>query len=136
MIVVVNNHPGMRFSRKETLRTLQRVLRGEGKSGRSISVVFVNDRSIKKINATFLRHRYSTDVIGFPLNDGLGPDAELYINLDRAKSQAKEYRVSYSEEVRRLLIHGMLHMFGYKHNTPKNGARMRKREDRYLASLS
>ena len=102
----------------------------------AISVIFVDNRFIRRVNRKFLDHDAVTDVISFPFRDGMGPDAEVYVNLDRARSQAKDYRVTYTEEVRRLLIHGTLHLIGYTDATKRNRVKMRKREDLYLARLS
>ena len=136
MIGVVNNHPRLRFSHRETQRTVGTVLQGERSSGMAISVIFVDNRFIRRVNRKFLDHDAVTDVISFPFRDGMGPDAEVYVNLDRARSQAKDYRVTYTEEVRRLLIHGTLHLFGYTDATKRNRVKMRKREDLYLTRLS
>jgi rRNA maturation RNase YbeY len=87
---------------------------------------------MRQINKRFLNHDDVTDVIAFPLEDGMGMDGEIYVNLDRAKSQAQEYRVSQLEETRRLLIHGVLHLLGYDDGTKKDRERMRKKEDVYL----
>jgi rRNA maturation RNase YbeY len=136
MIVVSNNHSFLRFSRRETFRTIQNVLRKESRRAVSVSVVFVGSRFIRRINRRFLRHDEVTDVIAFPLDDGMGIDGELYVNLDRAKSQARAYKVSFGEEARRLLIHGTLHLVGYSDATARGKARMRKREDYFLTHLS
>ncbi|MGH2567043.1 MAG: rRNA maturation RNase YbeY [Bacteroidota bacterium] len=135
MIEVFNHHPRLRFPKWETQRTIQRVFRKESGKLLSVSVVFVDSRHIRRINRTFLGHDYVTDVISFPLAGGPGHDAELYVNLDRARSQAKEYGVSFTEEVQRLLIHGALHLAGYDDRKKKNKESMRRREDFYLARL-
>ncbi len=135
MVEVVNNHRRLRFSRQETLRTVRRVIRGEKRPTEGITVVFVNRYFIRRMNREFLKRNYATDVISFQLEDGLGKEGEVYINLDRAKSQAREYRVSYGEEVNRLLIHGTLHLFGYEDSTKRKRERMRKREEYYLTRL-
>lgn len=136
MIFVVNTHPSLRFPKRETFRTIRSVLQGESASPLALSVVFVGSRYIRKINKQFLDHDYVTDVIAFPFEDELGVNGELYINLDRAKVQAREYNVTFSEETRRLLIHGTLHLLGYSDETARAQARMRKREDFYLEQLS
>lgn len=136
MIEVINHHPRYRFSKTETQRTVQAVLRKENKKLSSLSVVFVGHRVMRRINRFFLGHDSSTDVISFPLMDGIGLDAELYINLDRARTQAKQYRVPYSHEVRRLLVHGTLHLLGYDDRTEKQRKLMQQREDFYLARLT
>lgn len=136
MIDVHNHHPRKRFPKKETQQVVEYVIRTESQKTPSCSVVFVDSRFMRTVNRRFLGHDYVTDVISFSLQDGIGVDAELYVNLDRARSQAKEFRISFSEEVRRLLIHGTLHLLGYTDNTKKNCERMRRREDYYLARLS
>lgn len=94
--------------------------------------MFVGSRKIRGINKLFLQHDYVTDVLAFPLQDGLGFDGELYVNLDRARSQAKQYGVGFTEETRRLLIHGTLHLAGYSDGTGREKARMVEREEHYL----
>jgi probable rRNA maturation factor len=138
MIFTTNNHPSLRFPKRETFRAIQSVLKDESVRSFRLSVVFVGSRTMRGINRRFLGHDYITDVIAFPLGDGdePGAQAELYVNLDRAKSQAREYGVTFAEETRRLLIHGMLHLVGYADATPRQKARMTRREDFHLARLS
>jgi probable rRNA maturation factor len=89
---------------------------------------------MRRINRRFLNHDGVTDVIAFPFHDGMGIDGEVYVNLDRARSQARTYRVRFGEEARRLLIHGTLHLLGYSDATSRGKARMREREDYFLAT--
>jgi len=90
------------------------------------------------MNKRYLRHDYVTDVIAFPLGEGRGapPEGEIYVNLDRARSQARAYGVSFAEETRRLVIHGTLHLLGYVDSNARRKAQMTKREDFLLARLS
>lgn len=136
MIFISNNHPVLRISRRETFRAIRSVLQSESSLSMVISVVFVGSRYIRSINRQFLNHDYITDVIAFPFDDGLGIDGELYVNLDRAKMQAREYGVAFLEEVRRLLIHGTLHLLGYSDATARTKDRMKKKEDYFLDKLS
>lgn len=136
MIFISNNHPFLRISRRETFRTIHSVLQEESSLSLVLSVVFVGSRYIRKMNRQFLNHDYITDVIAFPFDDGMGIDGEVYINLDRAKTQAREYGVVFLEEVRRLLIHGTLHLLGYSDATARTKARMKKKEDYFLDKLS
>ena len=135
MIVVAHQHPTLRFSRKETFAAIRAVLRNRGTQKRSISVVFVNNRFMRRINRRFLKHDESTDVIAFPLEDGIGMDGELYINLDRAKNQASGAGIPFREEVLRLLIHGTLHLLGYRDTTKPLKQKMTRKEDYFLARL-
>ncbi|MCX6135526.1 MAG: rRNA maturation RNase YbeY [Ignavibacteriales bacterium] len=138
MIFVAHHHPSLRFPKRETFRVVQSVLEHESVRSFQVSVVFVGSRFIRRINRRYLRHDVVTDVIAFPLGEGKGAplEGEIYVNLDRAKSQAREYAVPFAEEARRLLIHGTLHLLGYTDTDGRRKARMTKREDRILARLA
>jgi probable rRNA maturation factor len=132
MILISTNHPHLRFSSRDVLRVLYLVYQGEGKELPSLAIVFTHSRSIRKINREFLKHDYVTDVIAFPLGEDGGVKGEIYINLDAARKQAHEYGVTYTQESRRLLIHGALHLLGYDDTTLRRKKKMSKREDMYL----
>ncbi len=138
MIFIAQNHPSLRFPRRETFRAVQSVLEYESVRSFQMSVVFVGSRYIRRINRQYLQHDYVTDVIAFPLGEGKGSplEGEMYVNLDRAKSQAREYGVTFTVETRRLLIHGTLHLIGYSDSSDRKKAQMTKREDLLLARLS
>ncbi len=93
---------------------MQLVYQGEGKKLPALAIICTHNRFIRKINREFLKHDYATDVIAFPLGEDGGVEAEIYINLDAARNQAREYGVTYTQEVQRLLIHGALHLLGYR----------------------
>lgn len=137
MIVVYNRHPKLKFSRDDTVRTLTCVLKGEKvEKDFSISVVFGDNRIIRSINRKFFDQNYNTDVISFPLGEDAWPNGEIYVSLDMAKRQAKEFEVSFTQETRRLLIHGTLHLLGYDDRTRRGRAEMAKLEDHYLSLLN
>lgn len=94
-------------------------------------VILCSDRAIKKLNAMFRHKDRATDVMSFNYDetDLLG---EIYISLQRAKAQAKEYKVTYANEVQRLFVHGMFHLLGYDHETEKDRKKMRKKEMLYV----
>jgi probable rRNA maturation factor len=132
---VFNAHPKRRIKRAETLRLARLVLYGERRRSADVNIVFVNDREMLKLNTTYLRHRYPTDVLSFLLGDdsrGRRVDGEVYVNLDQAKLQASEYNVTISNEVARLVIHGVLHLIGYGDDTKVNKRQMTARENLYL----
>jgi len=104
----------------------------------SLSIVAVNDSDIHRINRDFLNHNYPTDVISFDLSDASDQpiQGEIYVNLDRARIQAKEYSVSYSNEVLRLVTHGFLHLLGYDDQTSSQRKHMLDVGEKYLAQLT
>jgi probable rRNA maturation factor len=135
MILLSTNHPHLRFPGGDVLRALHLVYKGEGKELPSLAFVFTHNRFIRKINRKFLKHDCTTDVIAFPLGEDGGVEGEIYINLDAARKQAREYRVAFMQESSRLLIHGMLHLLGYDDATVRKRDLMHKREDMYLEKM-
>jgi rRNA maturation RNase YbeY len=87
---------------------------------------------IRSLNRRFLRHDSSTDVLAFPLGDQDVLEGEIYVNLDRARNQAARYRVSFAEELARLIIHGTLHLAGYDDSGTSAARRMKRIEDQYV----
>lgn len=102
-----------------------------------ISVIFLSDPSIQEINRSFLNHDYPTDVIAFNLEDvpGKTVEGEVYVGFERAREQSREFGASYSEELRRLVIHGVLHLLGWEDDTPEKKQQMAAREDDFLAKI-
>ncbi len=132
-----NDHPGRRINHAEIRRTAAAVLRGEGAINALLKVVFTGDTVMRRLNRTWLKHRSTTDVLSFPLESGRGKpiEGEIYINLDQARRQAREFGVTDRNEIARLLIHGSLHLLGYDDATPALRRTMAGREDEYLGRL-
>jgi probable rRNA maturation factor len=85
-----------------------------------VNVVFVTDRQIHVLNRKYLKRDRPTNVISFNCNDPCIPGeprllGEVYVSRDRARVQAREYGVSYASELRRLVLHGLLHLLGLTH---------------------
>ncbi len=135
-IDVSYDHRFLRFSRKETIRTIVSVLRRVGRRLKRVSVVYTNNRHIRCINEKHLNHQFVTDVITFELEPRPNLETEIYINLDRARSQAIFYRVPFNDETRRLLVHGLLHVLGFDDKSQIARDRMRRKEDEVLAKLT
>jgi probable rRNA maturation factor len=97
-----------------------------------LSVLFVNSRRMRLLNARYRGITKDTDVLSFPLRDEglrLGPAllGDIVISVPKALKQSKEFGVSFYEELLRLLVHGLLHLTGYDHET---GAYQKKRMER------
>jgi probable rRNA maturation factor len=132
-----NDHPKRRVRHAEIRRAASAVLRGEGATNALLRVIFTGDSAMKKLNAAWLGHRSTTDVISFPLEGGDGGpvEGEIYVNLDQARRQAREYRVTERSEIARLVIHGSLHLLGHDDATPALRRAMAGLEDAYLGRL-
>lgn len=86
----------------------------------TVNVVLVDDTTIRGLNRRFLKRNRPTDVLAFPMGDReaggtRGLLGEVYVSRDRARCQAKQYGVKYHDEIRRLVLHGILHLLGLKH---------------------
>jgi rRNA maturation RNase YbeY len=136
MIFLSTDHPYMRFPGADISRAVKTICKEEGKKFPALAVICTNDRFMRKINKEFLSHDSSTDVVAFPLDKDGGVEAEIYINLDAARNQAKKYNVTYTQEARRLLIHGVLHLIGYSDKTRRDKKKMSTREEFYLALMN
>lgn len=97
-----------------------------------ISYVFCSDNYLLDMNRQYLNHDYFTDVITFDNTEGDKISGEIYISVDRVAENAKTYSTE-TTEIFRVIIHGVLHMLGYKDKTPKDQEVMRAAEDRCLA---
>jgi probable rRNA maturation factor len=111
------------------------VMKGEGVRSAAISVVLVNDARIRKINSQFLHHHGVTDVISFPLETVPNLEAEIYINVQQAKRQAKNFGVSVRSEVVRLIVHGALHAVGYDDRRTKQRKIMFEKQEQYVDKI-
>lgn len=105
-----------------------------------VSIIFTSDDEIHELNRDYRGKDKPTDVLSFSLQEGRHPSktmlGDLVISVDTAKIQAKKYGVSFRDEVRRLLIHGTLHLLGYDHeNVPKLESQKMRRLERRLYGL-
>jgi probable rRNA maturation factor len=132
-IRVFTTHPHCRVRHQDVLQLAHRVLRGEHHDQGALNIIFVGDPMMKKMNTKYLHHRYATDVLAFLLGGTKNTiDGEMYVNMDQARRQAREYRVTFSNEIQRLVIHGILHLVGYTDATKMKRQRMTQTENRYL----
>jgi probable rRNA maturation factor len=120
------------------MRSLARaVLEGEGVADAQISLAFVDNPTIHRLNKRYLDHDEPTDVLSFPLSE---PGArkltgELVIGAEVALAQAQARGHDVQAELALYVIHGLLHLCGHDDKTPEAAATMRRRERHYLAEL-
>jgi len=125
--------PRARVRKEYTLSCATAALRRVPDAVATIRLVLIGDRKMAALHRQFMNVRGTTDVLTFDLTDPGAPlEGEVYICLDQARRQAKEYRVPLYEEVARLAAHGVLHLAGYDDHSEKGRAMMRKQEDAAL----
>jgi len=117
---------------------VQRILKDESRPDCDLTVIFTDSAHLRRLNRRYRGRDRVTDVISFAMLEGTKscwnrPNlGDVYISLPRARRQAKEYHVTAEEEIRRLAVHGVLHLLGYDHISPGQEHKMRLREEFYL----
>ena len=100
-----------------------------------IAFVFCDDNYLHKINLEFLKHDTFTDIITFDYSAGNEIISEIYISVDRVADNAKKYSQTFEDEIHRVIIHGVLHLCGYKDKLAEDKQIMRDKENHYLSLL-
>ena len=95
----------------------------------------MDDQQLHKLNVDFLNHDTLTDIISFDYSVGNNLQGDIYISIERVADNAKDFKVSFKEELHRVLIHGVLHYCGFKDKTDEDAKQMRNKEDEALALL-
>ena len=124
MIEVVNRQRRLRVEVGRWREFTGRALAAIGVEGRGVTVAFVSDRAMRDLNRRFRGRDYATDVLSFPAGQDEWEDGEeaqslgdVVISLERAQAQAVEHELEFEEDVSQLILHGLLHLCGYDHET-------------------
>lgn len=123
------------FQEQETVQWLEHVVAEEKRLLGNINYIFCSDDYLHKINLDFLNHDTYTDIISFDYTVGKELHGDIYISIDRIRENAKEYQVSFHNELSRVMVHGILHFCGYKDKSSVDQTIMRAKEDYYLGQL-
>jgi len=120
------------ISKKSLKEYLKSLASTEDKQLKDLSVVFTDDDYLLEVNKQYLNHDYYTDVITFDYSVDNHVSGDIMISLPRVKENAESLKVSYEEELYRVVFHGLLHLCGYKDKTPSDEQLMRSKENKYL----
>jgi probable rRNA maturation factor len=143
-ILIENRQRLIKINVRKLKRDSQALLTAFRLSKAELGILLVNDRQMKKLNRLHRAVDKTTDVLSFPIYERRAeiPDdresllGDIVINLDAAKRQSPHYGLTLSAEVRRLLIHGFLHLLGYDHErTPYQQRKMRRHENELRSAL-
>ena len=135
-IISFNNHSiSFLLKDKLLLKTfLASIFAQENVVFKSVSYIFCTDDFLLKLNKEYLSHDTLTDILTFSLTEtSLPVVSEIYISIDRVRENAETLRVAFEDELRRVMIHGILHLCEYKDKTPGQKKIMRAKEDYYLS---
>lgn len=125
------------LNREEITSWISAAIRKEGFKVGAVNVIFCSDKHLRKMNKQYLQHDYNTDIITFDLTDDPAViHGELFISIDRVKQNAATYETGFTDELHRVIIHGVLHLCGYSDKSTLKVKEMRTREDFYLKKRS
>lgn len=128
-VLVTNAHPRRRVRSRAVARVVRAILKTERRSRASVAVVFIDSRRSRSLNRRYLGHDWVTDVLSFSLAPAPAIEGEVYVNLDRARTQADQLGLQYGNEVLRLVVHGVLHLLGYDDRAPVRRRKMHDRQE-------
>ena len=126
--------PNIKISRE----IISSILKEEGKSEADILVIYTIDQTLSDLKKIFFNKDQLTDVIAFRMNayEEVKVEGEIYISIPQVKKNAKEYGQSFSKELARIIIHGILHLLNYDDATSYEKIKMTEKEDYYLKECS
>jgi rRNA maturation RNase YbeY len=120
------------FNSEFFILSLSNVVKTELKELGDISIIFVSDQYLLEMNQKYLNHDYFTDIITFDYCEHNIISGDLFISVDRVKENADSFNVDELTEIHRVMIHGVLHLCGYKDKTEEEEKNMRLLENKYL----
>ena len=112
---------------------IKNTIEGEGYKLEEVSYIFCDDAYLLEKNIEYLNHDTLTDIISFDYSVGEIISGDIFISIERVKENVKEFDVPFTEELHRVIIHGILHYCGYKDKTQEEKQEMRSKENYYLS---
>jgi probable rRNA maturation factor len=108
---------------------IENIIESENKILGEISYIFCNDEYLHTINMQYLNHDTLTDIISFDYTEGDVISGDIFISVERVEDNANDFNVSFDEELKRVLAHGILHYCGYKDKSDSDALLMRAKEE-------
>jgi probable rRNA maturation factor len=133
--VYFEEHQPVPIERRKLYCWIKDVITLENHFCGNISIILCSDGYLLEINRKFLKHGFYTDIVTFNYNSQNIISGDLFVSLDRVKDNAVIYCVDFRDELKRVIIHGILHLLGYNDKTPDEKITMREKEDFYLNKL-
>ena len=113
--------------------TCKNILNDKNHDTATISIILTNDKQLLQLKKQFFKQDALTDVITFNLEEDNDPiEGEIYISLNRVSANAREFKQDIRKELKRVIIHGILHLLGYDDQTPEDKKAMTRLENHYL----
>ncbi len=117
-------------------RWIRATIQEEKSKTGDLTFVFCSDEYLLQMNNQYLSHDYYTDVITFDYTEEDQITGDIFISIDRVKDNAKALEIEFQKELQRVIIHGVLHLLGYKDKTKIEIRKMRQKENYYIAKIT
>ncbi len=132
-ITFVNEQIKFQLTDKQCIkRWISVVCQQNHKKVGDIGYLFCDDAYLLEVNKQYLNHDTYTDIITFDYVEGDVVNGDIMISVERVRENARQFEVPFEQELRRVIIHGVLHLLGQKDKSSKDAAMMRKREEEAL----
>jgi probable rRNA maturation factor len=105
----------------------------EKKKLKELNYIFCSDEHLREMNIQFLNHKTFTDILTFDNSEDGSIEGDIFISIDRVKENSAKFNTDFLTELHRVIIHGALHLIGYKDKSDRDKKAMRKKEDAYLS---
>ncbi|KPK86960.1 MAG: hypothetical protein AMS27_03775 [Bacteroides sp. SM23_62_1] len=115
---------------------IKKIINLHNKKTGEINIILTCDEKLLDLNKKYLNRDYYTDIITFDYSEKERISGDLYVSIERIKENAKEYKVNEEDELKRVIIHGILHLLGYKDEKEKDKYKMRKKENELLKKIN
>lgn len=127
------NRQLLRLGHRNLLRSfIENLIKKERCGLKNIEIIFCDDPELLNLNRHFLHHDYFTDILTFNLGSGKAIEGEIYISIPRVRENALQLKIPFSEELHRVIIHGVLHLTGYTDEIRADRLKMEHRQELYL----
>ncbi len=134
--LIVKSNLKININKNKIKEGIKKILEKEKYNNLDINIIFLDNKQIKDINLEYRNKNYPTDVISFPFKDKkklYGGD--VFISIEKVKENARKYGGSLKNELKRILVHGVLHILGYDHIKTKQKGKMFKKQENYIRFL-
>jgi probable rRNA maturation factor len=136
-MITFNYETNFKLENQESLENwIQKVILDHDCEEGEVNYIFCDDIYLHKLNVEFLQHDTLTDIISFDNSVGKLINGDVFISVERVADNAKDFKVSFQEELQRVMIHGVLHYLGFKDKTEEDQKEMTLQENKALFILN
>lgn len=132
MITFQNEGKILKGQKQQIKASIKTIAHDFGKKLGSVNYVFMSDEELLKVNQDVLKHDYYTDIITFDYSENNKIDCEILISLDRVRENSAKFAQPFSTELLRVMLHGILHVVGFRDKSKNEKEEMRKMENQYI----